>query len=73
MAWLKIYIDNNPIKISFQTLSGVLTATQQDGWIELDLPARNNEAHLLPPALEKLFAGSNVHAVYSVDRYIVNI
>lgn len=59
--------------LSFQTLSGVLTATHQDGWIWLDLPARNNEARLLPAALEKLFAGSHVHSAYSVDRYIVEL
>ena len=59
--------------LTFHTLSGALTATLQDGWIGLDLPARSSEDRALPPALEALFAGSYVHAVYSVDRYIVEL
>ncbi len=59
--------------LQFRTLSGLLTVTGRDGWIELDLPVRSSEVRLLPAELEKLFAGTYVNAVYSVDRYIVEL
>ncbi|MBN8854608.1 MAG: hypothetical protein BGO55_22005 [Sphingobacteriales bacterium 50-39] len=59
--------------LQFDTLSGILTATQQDGWIELDFPARNNEHRPVPKELEQLFPGGYLDIVYSVDRYIVEL
>jgi len=58
--------------LQFHTLSGMLTAAQHDGWIELDLPARTNEPRPLPAELQTLFPG-NKNTVYSVDRYIVEL
>lgn len=59
--------------LQFDTLSGILTATQQDGWIELDFPARNNEHRPVPEELEQLFPGGYLDIVYSIDRYIVEL
>lgn len=59
-------------KLQFHTLSGTLTATQQDGWIELDFPARSNAPHPIPVELQTLFPGRK-NIVYSVDRYIVEL
>ena len=59
--------------IQFDTLSGILTATQQDGWIELDFPARNNEYRPISEELEQLFPDGYLDIVYSVDRYIVEL
>jgi len=59
--------------LHFHTLSGTLTATQQDDWIELDFPARDNEPRPLPAELQQLFSGGCRNVVYSVDRYIVEL
>ncbi len=37
----------------FHTLSGVLTARRRDGWVELDFPAKPEQATQVPPALLK--------------------
>ncbi|NLU90338.1 PhzF family phenazine biosynthesis protein [Chitinophaga sp. Ak27] len=58
--------------ISFYTLSGTLTAYQEDGWIVLDFPARSHEPATLPDALKPLFKEA-VQVTYSVDRYIVEL
>jgi len=58
--------------LQFHTLSGLLTAGQKDGWIELDFPARSHEPRPMPAELQTLFPGYN-NAVYSVDRYIVEL
>ncbi len=58
--------------LQFHTLSGTLTATQQDGWIELDFPARSSEPRPTPAELQTLFP-SRKNVVYSVDRYIVEL
>jgi predicted PhzF superfamily epimerase YddE/YHI9 len=59
--------------LQFHTLSGILTATQKDDWIELDFPARNNERRRIPEELEQLFPGGYLDIVYSVDRYMVEL
>ncbi|HVV03963.1 MAG TPA: PhzF family phenazine biosynthesis protein [Puia sp.] len=59
--------------LRFHTLSGILTATRQDDWIELDFPARNNEHRPIPEELEQLFPGGYLDIVYSVDRYMVEL
>jgi PhzF family phenazine biosynthesis protein len=59
--------------LRFATHSGVLTATREDGWIGLDLPARRHAACEMPPELEQLFSGRYVNVVYSVDRFIVEL
>jgi len=58
--------------LQFRTLSGTLTAKQNDGWIELDFPARPSEPRPLPAELQSLFPGRR-NVVYSVDRYIVEL
>ena len=58
--------------LQFQTSSGTLTATQQDGWIELDLPSRSSEQRSIPADLQTLFPHRK-NIVYSVDRYIVEL
>ena len=58
--------------LQFHTLSGLLTAAQQDGWIELDFPARTNEPRPIPAELQTLFP-NHKNVVYSVDRYIVEL
>ena len=59
--------------LRFVTHSGVLTATREEGWIGLDLPARRHAACEMPPELEQLFSGRYVNVVYSVDRFIVEL
>lgn len=59
--------------LQFRTLSGWLSVTGRDGWIELDLPVRASEVRALPLELERLFEGKYVNAVYSVDRFIVEL
>ncbi|WP_106530860.1 PhzF family phenazine biosynthesis protein [Chitinophaga niastensis] len=59
--------------IRFDTLSGVLTARQQDGWIELNFPARDHEPATLPAPLQELFKDNYVNVTYSFDRYIVEL
>jgi len=59
--------------LRFGTHSGVLTATREEGWIGLDLPARRHAACEMPPELEQLFSGRYVNVVYSVDRFIVEL
>jgi len=61
------------VPLRFGTHSGVLTATRNEGWIGLDLPARRHAACEMPPELEQLFSGRYVHVVYSVDRFIVEL
>jgi predicted PhzF superfamily epimerase YddE/YHI9 len=58
--------------LQFHTLSGLLTAEQQDGWIELDFPARAYEPRPIPPELQALFPNRR-NVAYSVDRYIVEL
>jgi len=59
--------------LQFDTLSGILTATRQDGWIELDFPARSIERRDIPSALKQLFPDGYLDIVYSVDRYMVEL
>ncbi|MBO9729537.1 MAG: PhzF family phenazine biosynthesis isomerase [Chitinophaga sp.] len=59
--------------IHFYTLSGLLTATCQDGWITLDFPARENAPAVLPEAWQPMFNQEIIHVAYSVDRYIVEL
>jgi len=59
--------------LQFDTLSGVLTATQQDEWIELDFPARTNERCPIPDELKQLFPDGYNDIVYSVDRFLVEL
>jgi predicted PhzF superfamily epimerase YddE/YHI9 len=59
--------------LRFDTLSGILTATRQDDWIELDFPARSYEHRPIPEELRELFPAGFVDAVYSMDRYIVEL
>lgn len=48
----------------FHTLSGLLTARQRDGWIELDFPARQQEPSAPPPGLlEAAFGLSSLSAL----------
>jgi PhzF family phenazine biosynthesis protein len=50
--------------IQFHTLSGILTARQQEGWIELNFPARGNEPAILPTPLQELFKDEYVNVAY---------
>jgi predicted PhzF superfamily epimerase YddE/YHI9 len=59
--------------ITFDTLSGKLTAAQKDGWIELDFPARHYERCPVPVGLENVFPDGYLDVVYSVDRFIVEL
>lgn len=59
--------------ISFTTLSGLLTASRQSGWITLDFPARDHEPATLPEELRLLFKEEVINVVFSVDRYIVEL
>lgn len=53
--------------------SGLLTAASKDNRIELNFPARSYEPVVLPTALRQLFANNYVNAVYSHDRYIIEL
>jgi PhzF family phenazine biosynthesis protein len=58
----------------FQTLSGLLTADEEDGWIKLDFPSKPPEAATAPPDL--LAALGNVNVNYlgrNVFDYIVEV
>jgi len=59
--------------LQFDTLGGILTATWQDGWIELDFPARRIERRGIPEELKQLFPDGYLDIVYSVDRYMVEL
>lgn len=60
--------------IRFDTLSGVLMATPDEGWIGLDLPVRSHEVcNVVPDELQELFIHGWRKIVYSVDRYIVEL
>lgn len=59
--------------ISFYTLSGVLTARRDAGWIALNFPARESEPANLPESFRSLFKDNVVNVAYSVDRYIVEL
>ncbi|MBS0030784.1 PhzF family phenazine biosynthesis protein [Chitinophaga sp. 22321] len=59
--------------IPFYTMSGLLTATRHNDWIELDFPARNSEPAVLPQGWESMFDDNVVNVAYSVDRYLVEL
>lgn len=59
--------------LRFHTLSGLLTAAKRDNRIELDFPARGYEASVVPTVLRQLFPAGYVNAVYSHDRYIIEL
>lgn len=59
--------------IHFYTLSGLLTATYQDGWITLNFPAREHAPAVLPEAWQSMFDQEIINVAYSVDRYIVEL
>nr|WP_295865578.1 PhzF family phenazine biosynthesis protein [uncultured Chitinophaga sp.] len=67
-------LEPKDVPLRFHTVrSGLLTATGKDHLIELDFPARNYEDVVLPTALRQLFQDNYSRAVYSHDRYIVEL
>ncbi|HVI45763.1 MAG TPA: PhzF family phenazine biosynthesis protein [Chitinophaga sp.] len=59
--------------LRFQTVSGELTAAKRGSRIELNFPARACNAIDLPSELKELFGDNYVNAVFSHDRYIVEL
>ena len=47
----------------FHTMSGLLTADEEDGWIRLDFPSKKPEATEPPPHLEKALGNVRLHYV----------
>ena len=57
----------------FHTRSGLLTAVQNDEWIELDFPASFEEERDLPRGAVDALGVSPVNAVFSETRFIVEL
>ncbi len=57
----------------FHTLSGVLTAVQRDGWIELDFPAKPAVPGVAPAGLAAAIGGSPVAVAKSEFDYVVEL
>jgi PhzF family phenazine biosynthesis protein len=57
----------------FQTRSGILTATRQDHWIELDFPATPAEAVDAPPGLVDALGATPVYVGRSRFDYLVEL
>jgi PhzF family phenazine biosynthesis protein len=55
----------------FHTKSGLLTATKQDPWIELDFPARLEEAAVPPPELLPALGLTSTYVGKNVYDYLV--
>lgn len=67
-------LEPRDIPLRFHTVrSGLLTAAGKEQLIELDFPARTYEQVVLPTALRQLFQDNYSNAVYSHDRYIVEL
>jgi PhzF family phenazine biosynthesis protein len=58
---------------AFHTRSGVLTATKQGDWIELDFPASFEEPYSLPEEISKALNVDPIDAVFSQTRIIVEL
>jgi PhzF family phenazine biosynthesis protein len=57
----------------FHTRSGVLTAMQKDGWIEMDFPATPNEAADAPPQLAQALGIEPVYVGRNKFDYLVEV
>jgi PhzF family phenazine biosynthesis protein len=57
----------------FHTLSGVLTATQQEGWIELDFPARTATEAEAPEGLVEALGAPSVFVGKTRYDYLVEL
>jgi len=59
--------------ITFNTASGVLTARQQDGWIELNFPAISGEPVQLPDEIRDILQVNPVQTIAVDNRYLVEV
>ena len=59
--------------ITFNTASGILTARQQDGWIELNFPALRGEPVQLPEEILDILQVSPVQTIFVDNRYLVEL
>lgn len=59
--------------ITFNTASGVLTARQQDGWIELNFPAITGEPVQLPDEIRDILQVNPVQTIAVDNRYLVEV
>jgi PhzF family phenazine biosynthesis protein len=57
----------------FHTQSGLLTAVQKDGWIEMDFPARPTAPVEAPPALGPALGAEFTYVGKNVDDYMVEV
>ena len=62
-----------PEIITFNTASGVLTARQQDGWIELNFPAITGEPVQLPDEIRDILQVNPVQTIAVDNRYLVEV
>ncbi|MHB1922808.1 MAG: PhzF family phenazine biosynthesis protein [Chitinophagaceae bacterium] len=59
--------------LRFQTKSGLLTATRQGDWIELNFPSYSTLPVTLPKELAKLLPVNLVGTFLSADRYLIEL
>jgi PhzF family phenazine biosynthesis protein len=59
--------------ITFNTASGVLTARQQDGWIELNFPAITGQPVQLPEEIRDILQVNPVQTIEVDNRYLVEV
>lgn len=59
--------------ITFNTASGVLTARQQDGWIELNFPAITGQTVQLPEEIRDILQVNPVQTIEVFNRYLVEL
>ncbi|RXF69654.1 PhzF family phenazine biosynthesis protein [Arcticibacter tournemirensis] len=72
ILWEEGILDKSEIA-SFNTRSGVLTASLSGDWIELNFPASLNNPAILPEEVSKALQAEPVHVVFARDRYIVEL
>jgi len=59
--------------VTFQTLSGVLTATRRDGWIELNFPASSAEEIPIPSELSTALGVKLLFVGKAAEDYLVEV
>ena len=59
--------------IQFYTRSGLLTAQQNQGWIELNFPARSPEAAKLPAGVAQVLGAAPLAVLRWKENYLVEV
>jgi PhzF family phenazine biosynthesis protein len=72
ILWQEGWLPQNQIA-TFYTKGGTLTASQSNGWVELDFPSSKEVESDLPAQLIRALNVSPINVVFSQTRYIVEL